>query len=196
VRLGYYGRTQHAALFLENRYTDWGNYYPHWTLRNLWMLSKYVPARKLQIEFLNVRRNMEKYGDDPLAPHRSGLLYSASAALFANPLAWMELTGLEEADADGLADLLRRVAPHHRRILSGHILPIGEEPSGTGWTGLQSSAQEAHEGYLLLFRENTEHRTYGFKLWGLQHERLQLNYVAGSAGSDRQIVDKVVASSV
>ncbi len=190
VRLGYYGRTQHAALFLENRYTDWGNYYPHWTLRNLWMLSRYVPARKLQIEFLNVRRNRAKYGNDPLAPHRCGLLYSAATALFANPLAWMELTGLAEADADELADLLCRVAPHHRRILSGHILPIGEEPTGMGWTGLQSSAQEMREGYVLVFRERTEQRSCDFKLWGLHDERLQLEHVAGTDGPDRKLADQ------
>lgn len=189
TRLGYYGRTQYAALFLENRYSDWKNYYPHWTLRNLWMLSKYVPARKLQIEFLNVRRNTEKYGDDPLAPHICGLLYGAAAALFANPLAWMELTGLAEADADQLGQLLRLVAPHHHQILSGHILPIGEEPTGTGWTGLQSSTQGGQEGYILVFRESTELMSYSFKLWGLQHEQLRLEYIVGSVDRDSLCID-------
>jgi len=28
-----------GVLVLENRYTDWVNYHPHWTLRNLWMLA-------------------------------------------------------------------------------------------------------------------------------------------------------------
>ena len=44
TRNGYYGRVQYASLFLENRYTDWHNYYPQWTLRNLWMLSGYYPT--------------------------------------------------------------------------------------------------------------------------------------------------------
>lgn len=69
-RGGYHMFNEYGNIFLENRYTDWQNYYPYWTLRNLWMLSKYVPAEKLQIEFLNKWRNTEKYGDDPFAPHR------------------------------------------------------------------------------------------------------------------------------
>lgn len=58
-RGGYHMFNEYGNIFLENRYTDWQNYYPYWTLRNLWMLSKYVPAEKLQIEFLNKWRNME-----------------------------------------------------------------------------------------------------------------------------------------
>ena len=60
-RGGYHMFNEYGNIFLENRYTDWQNYYPYWTLRNLWMLSKYVPAEKLQIEFLNKWRNTEKY---------------------------------------------------------------------------------------------------------------------------------------
>ena len=59
-RGGYHMFNEYGNIFLENRYTDWQNYYPYWTLRNLWMLSKYVPAEKLQIEFLNKWRNTEK----------------------------------------------------------------------------------------------------------------------------------------
>lgn len=58
-RGGYHMFNEYGNIFLENRYTDWQNYYPYWTLRNLWMLSKYVPAEKLQIEFLNKWRNTE-----------------------------------------------------------------------------------------------------------------------------------------
>ena len=68
-RFGYHYLTQYGNIFLENRYTDWSNYYPHWTLRNLWTLSRYVPPQSLQIEFLNRWRNADKYpADDPLAP--------------------------------------------------------------------------------------------------------------------------------
>ena len=34
-RWGYHYGNEYGNIFLENRYTDWGNYYPHWTLRNL-----------------------------------------------------------------------------------------------------------------------------------------------------------------
>ena len=71
-RWGYYYGNEYGNIFLENRYTDWVNYYPHWTLRNLWMLSRYVPPQNLQIEFLNKWRNRDNYpGDDPLARLRS-----------------------------------------------------------------------------------------------------------------------------
>ncbi len=43
-RGGYHYMNEYGNIFLENRYTDWGNYYPYRTLRNLWMLSRYVPA--------------------------------------------------------------------------------------------------------------------------------------------------------
>ena len=37
---------------------------------------------------------------------------------------------------------------------SGNIFPIGDEPSGRSWTGFQSVNKQ--EGYLLVFRENSE----------------------------------------
>ncbi|TLS49546.1 hypothetical protein FE782_24450 [Paenibacillus antri] len=183
VRLGYFGRTQYGGIFLENRYTDWSNYYPHWTLRNLWMLSKYVPARKLQMEFLNVRRNQDRYGDDPLAPDACGPLYGFAAALFSNPLAWMELSGLEQRDADALSRLVRLVAPYRDRILSGRVLPIGDEPSGAGWTGLQAAAGDS-EGCVLVFRERNLEPSRRLKLWGHGNARLRFERVAGIADAN------------
>ena len=64
-RGGYHYFNEYGNIFLENRYTDWGNYYPYHTLRNVWLLSKYVPAEKLQVEFLNKWRNADKYAGDP-----------------------------------------------------------------------------------------------------------------------------------
>ena len=58
-RGGYHMFNEYGNFFLENRYTDWQNYYPYWTLRNLWMLSKYVPDRKAANR---VPEQMEKYG--------------------------------------------------------------------------------------------------------------------------------------
>jgi len=60
-RGGYHFFNEYGNLFLENRYTDWTNYYPYTTLCNFWMLSEYVPAEKFQIEFLNKWRNTDKY---------------------------------------------------------------------------------------------------------------------------------------
>ncbi len=143
----------YGNLFVENRYTDWGNYYPHRTLRNLWMLAAHVPPQFLQIEFLNVARNPDRYPPgDPLAPARAGQDYAFAVTMMAQPLAWLEATGMPDgAFAD--PDLIRTYRAHAARIHAGHILPIGEQPDGTAWTGFQSVAPEGRSGYLLVLRE-------------------------------------------
>jgi alpha-galactosidase len=184
IRQGYFCRTQYGGLFLENRYTDWGNYYPYWTLRNLWKLAKYVPAQKLQIEFLNVYRNTGSYGDDPLSPASCGIAYAFAVSMIANPLAWMELTGLDEGSADVLQKLLSAYGSIRKELLAGRVLPIGEEPSGTGWTGLQSVLGR-NSGYALVFRELTDQSEYAFRLWDTgASQALKLTRLVGSTGRD------------
>lgn len=85
-RGGYFSYSKYGNIFLENRYTDWQNYYPYWTLRNIWTISKYVPAERLQIEFLNNDRNTEKYGDDPFAPAKYDIRYLFATTMAAQPL--------------------------------------------------------------------------------------------------------------
>ncbi|OCT15124.1 hypothetical protein A8709_13520 [Paenibacillus pectinilyticus] len=165
TRLGYLGQTQYGTIFLENRYTDWGNYYPHWTLRNLWLLLPYVPADRLQMEYLNVERNQAKYADDPLAPFHSGQVYAFVVVAFTNPLAWMETTGLTASQSVALNRVIEAIKPHHPAILGGHVLPLGDEPSGASWTGLQSIVDE-HNGYLLIIREKHMQSEYAMQLWG------------------------------
>ncbi|WP_168120171.1 alpha-galactosidase [Paenibacillus sp. HB172176] len=165
-RLGYWNSVQYGNLFLENRYTDWRSYYPHWTLRNLWLLSPYMPTSKLQMEFLNVNRNTELYEDDPLAPSACGQVYAFATVAFANPLAWMELSSLSDGQMNALTQAIHAWKPHHDRILAGHVLPIGEEPTGVGWTGFQSIA-DARSGYLLIMRELHPSEEFAMKLWGL-----------------------------
>ena len=67
------------------------------------------------------------------------------------PLAWMEASNLPE-EAFETAALLRRYREIMGELHAGIILPIGEEPSGYGWTGFQSIL-DGKEGYLLVFRE-------------------------------------------
>jgi hypothetical protein len=179
ARLGYFCEAQYYGIFLENRYTDKVSYYPHWTLRNLWLLSKYVPAQKLQIEFLNVERNVEKYGKDPLSPSACGIAYAFAASMFANPLAWMEVSGLRESSRRTLGKLITEYKDVQQHLLTGHILPIGEEPTGTGWTGLQSIVTDT-EGYLLLFREWNTREKGVFKLWNIASAPLNMVHVTGS----------------
>src|SRR5690606_25828240 len=41
-RGGYFYLNDYGNMFIENRYTDFVNYYPYKTLRNTWMLSRYI----------------------------------------------------------------------------------------------------------------------------------------------------------
>lgn len=153
-RLGYiHPLNNYGNIFVENRYTDWGNYYPYRTLRNLWSLSAYVPPQFLQMEFLNVWRNPDKYPEnDPFAPSQVPFEYAFAVTMMSQPLAWMEATGLppEALEAADAIKKYRLLAP---KIHAGRIMPIGERPDGTSWTGFQSIAQGGKTGYMLLFRE-------------------------------------------
>jgi alpha-galactosidase len=184
VRLGYLYHTAYGGLFLENRYTDRGSYYPHWTLRNLWKLCPYVPANKLQMEFLNVDRNQPVYGKDPLAPAACGIAYAFAATMFANPLAWMELSGLAKHHLEPLTVLIGIFQRIKNELALGHVLPIGQEPSGTGWTGLQCMTSET-TGYLLVFREWTDQTTSAFRLWGNPVTNLDIHCLVRSHGQHR-----------
>lgn len=151
-RGGYHSFNEYGNIFLENRYTDWQNYYPYTTLRNIWMLSHYVPPQNLQIEFLNKWRNGDKYGDDAFAPKNYSFDYLFAITMAAQPLAWFEGTGLPEeafATSKTIANYKKVTTDFH----AGNVLPIGEEPSGKSWTGFQSQKTGSTEGYVLVFRE-------------------------------------------
>jgi hypothetical protein len=187
-RWGYHYGNEYGNIFLENRYSDWRNYYPHWTLRNLWMLSRYVPPQNLQIEFLNKWRNADNYpDDDPLAPHRLPFDYCFAITMMAQPLAWFEATGLPE-QAFAIAPLLQSYRQHQEDIHAGQIFPIGEEPSGASWTGFQSVRGE--RGYLLVYREWNQRPRAALKLWGLVGRTVQCRLIAGHGADFTDTVDR------
>ncbi len=180
-RYGYHTFNVYGNLFLENRYTDWMNYYPHWTLRNLWMLSRYVSSQALQIEFLNVWRNADLYPQgDPLAPANVPFEYAFAVTMMAQPLAWFEATGLPE-EAFDLGEVLRTYRRHQRAIHEGVIVPIGDEPSGTGWTGFQSLGDEC--GYVLIFRERSSHEAREMELFEMEGAAVSFEAVLGQGDS-------------
>ena len=162
-RGGYHMFNEYGNVFLENRYTDWQNYYPYWTLRNLWMLSKYVPAEKLQIEFLNKWRNIQKYGDDPFAPHQYSFEYLFATTMAGQPLVWMEASNLPE-EAFTIKDLIEKYKKVQYDFHQGTILPIGDEPSGRSWTGFQSICH-SKSGYLLIYREDNAQKETWIETW-------------------------------
>lgn len=155
-RGGYHSFNEYGNFFIENRYTDWGIYYPYWTLRNLWQLSKYVPAERLQTVFLNKWRNKEQYENDKFAPSNYSFDYIFAVAIAGQPLAWFEATGLPE-EAFELRCTIDKYKKIQHEFHSGIILPIGEEPSGESWTGFQS--EKENSGFFLIFRENNSEST-------------------------------------
>lgn len=189
-RGGYHYLNEYGNIFLENRYTDWTNYYPYTTLRNLWMLSNYVPAQNFQIEFLNKWRNMDKYpSNDPFAPKNYSFDYLFAITMFAQPLAWFEGTGLP-AEAFSTAKLIKTYLQHNTKIHSGQIFPIGNEPNGKQWTGFQSIMNEK-EGYVLVFREDNGHSKMAVKTWLQPGQRVSFKSVAGSGkGFESQVLEE------
>ena len=164
VRWGYFYQKQYGKLFLENRYTDWGNYFPHDTLRNLWEVSRFVPAQRLQIEVLNPRRNPDQYLNDPFAPGLYSMDYLFGIAMVANPLIWMEMSGLSETDLEKLKEIITVYRTCRKKLQRAMIIPIGQKPSGMSFTGFLAALEE--EGYLFVFREVTKENSFVYPVEG------------------------------
>ena len=180
-RGGYHYFNEYGNLFLENRYTDWTNYYPYTTLRNLWMLSEYVPAQNLQIEFLNKWRNLEKYTDDPFGPANYSFDYLFAITIAAQPLAWFEGTGLPAEAFSVASPVIRKYREIQSDLHKGDIFPVGDEPSGRSWTGFQS-VQEG-EGYFIIFREANEMAKREMNTWLQEGKKVKCTTVAGKGRS-------------
>ncbi|MFH1377590.1 MAG: alpha-galactosidase [Planctomycetota bacterium] len=179
---------EYGNIFLENRYTDWGNYYPHRTLRNLWQLSKFIPPQSLQIEFLNIWRNESKYpADDPLAPSRIPFDYCFAIAMPAQPLAWFEASNLPP-HAFEIAPLIHAYRNIMHDVHSGMIFPIGDEPDGTSWTGFQSLKDNG--GYLFIYRELNERDTAAIRLLDVAGKTIQLTRLMGNGKDGEQTVSE------
>jgi alpha-galactosidase len=151
-RQGYVMWKQFGTLFVENRYTDWCNYFPHNTLKNIWTLSQFIPPRKFQFELLNNSRNDEKYGDDPLRPAAYDITYEFASVMIANPLVWMEMSNLTDKQIASLQKLISVYRDVRKDFFNAEIYPIGEQPDGCSYTGFQI-VTGVKSGYLLLFKE-------------------------------------------
>ncbi|MEJ7691830.1 alpha-galactosidase [Daejeonella sp.] len=175
IRGGYFMFRNAGNLFLENRYTDSGRYYPYQTLRNLWMLSKYFPAQLLQIEFLNKWRNANKYpSNDPFAPANYNFDYVFGTTLMAQPLAWLESSNLPE-EAYRIAPLVNKYTSVMADIHKGVIKPIGDEPSGVSFTGFQSV--QKNKGYFIIYRESTDDDTVDLKTFLPKNAKISIEEV-------------------
>jgi alpha-galactosidase len=159
-RPGYFGTVGVGVVFVENRYTDWGNYWPHRTLRNLWTLGQHVDPVRLRMEFLNNQRNKDKYEGDALAPEKYAPDALFAMVMFSSPLGWFETSNLPEEYFEKVAPLVGKWKEEREAIFSGHVIPIGEAPDGHVWTGFCSTAKDRKSARLVIFREMNDEATW------------------------------------
>ena len=186
-RGGYFFFNEYGNIFLENRYTDWGNYYPYWSLRNLWMLSRYVAPQSLQIEFLNKWRNKEKYAGDKFAPSTYSFDYLFAITMAAQPLAWFEASNLPD-EAFPTGGVIQKYKTVQHDFHTGYVFPVGDEPSGKSWCGFQSVKDR--KGYFLLFRESNEEESFDMDTFFEPGEQVEFIPVLGAGKAFRSIVGK------
>jgi alpha-galactosidase len=157
-RLGYLAAAPFGTIFVENRYTAWGNYYPHRTLRNEWMLSRYIPTAKLQFELVNPALCHDQYSDtDPFRHALYDADYLFATVMLSNPLFWMETQFLSAQSREQLKKIIAKWKCHREDLTYADVAPIGEEPSGASLTGFLADTPKAY--HLLLFREATDRNT-------------------------------------
>lgn len=184
-RFGYLYQMQYGTLFVENRYTDWGNYYPHNTFKNLWNLSAILPARRLQMELLNNNRNQDKYVGMPFAPSEYGMDYLFAVTIPANPLVWMEMSHLQEADAALLTKVIAEYKGYASELFAARIIPIGEAPNGMHFSGYFCRNQDGRSGHLILFREQTKGQSFVFDVpIDLRDAKMTVVYESAPAAAD------------
>jgi len=179
LRPGYYGTNNVGPIFLENRYTDWKNYWPHHTLRNLWTLTPHVDPVRLRMEFLNNARNADKYQGDPLAPAAYPPDTLFATVMFASPLGWFETSNLPESYFETIPPLVEAWKKEREAIFSGHIIPIGEAPDGNVWTGISSIAKDRKSARVVVFRELNKEADWTTKIPLLDAEDAEVTVLGG-----------------
>lgn len=158
-RLGYLLSLKYGIIFLENRYTKSANYFPCRTLKNLWELSKYIPAQSLQCEIANPDLNDECYDGDPLRPKNYSMDYLFASVMVSNPLFWMETQFLSENRIDELNNILPLWKELRQEFIKSEIIPIGEKPDGFSFTGFKIQGENT---YAVVFRENCKNDSFDF----------------------------------
>ena len=161
-RFGYMYQSQFGSLFVENRYTDYPNYFPHNTFKNVWTLAQVIPTRRLQMELLNTRRNTEKYEGILFAPNTYSPDYLFATVMVANPLFWMEMSNLQDDDAKTLAKISAIYKDYKKELFNSRVVPIGNRPNGASFSGY--CCLDSNSTHLILFREAAKGDTFTFDL--------------------------------
>jgi alpha-galactosidase len=185
-RFGYFGLPEPGNLFVQNRYTDWGRYYPHYTLRVLWQLAHWTLPSRLRLEWLNVERNKDKYPNDPLAPSQYTPDVLFATVMLGAPLGWFEVQNLPQSYFESAAPLITKWKAEREKWQEAVIIPIGDKPDGIAYTGFQVLGDDYCD--LLIFRGANESSQWKFTLESseLVTSRLQTIYGDGKIVSDKE----------
>jgi hypothetical protein len=168
VRKGFLYSPEFGPLFPANRYpfSPQGapnKYYPNNTLKNFWKLAHFIPPHLIQVEvpdiFYNPAEDPGEYDktypeNDCHRPDLYGPFYCGMIAFFGSPLLWLQPSKIKEELLCDYASVIKLFKQYRNDIVQGLVMPIGDEPDGTGITGFIS--QKESSGYLLIFREVTE----------------------------------------
>ena len=182
-RPGYYGMMATGPVFVENRYTDWHRYWPHQSLRVLWQLSRWVDPLRLRMEFLNPTRHGELYEGDPLAPGTYDPAAIFATTMFAQPLAWFEVSNLPASCQQRITPLVGIWKQVRQHIFSGTIVPIGNAPDGWSWSGFASIALERDAAVVLLFRGRNDQPTAELDLPVSLGDKIPCQVLAGDGAA-------------
>lgn len=152
-RPGYFGMMKSGPLFVENRYSDFGTYWPHLTLRALWSLSEVIDPVRLRMEVLNPLRNQEKYGENPLSPAAYPAETLFAIVMPASPLGWFEVQNLAPQTVAAWKPLIATWKRERDAMATCNVLPVGSRPDGISWTGFVFVPRKGGGvGYALFYR--------------------------------------------
>ncbi|MBT8038227.1 MAG: alpha-galactosidase [Verrucomicrobiae bacterium] len=194
LRPSYFGSPNVGPIFVENRYSDWHKYWPHLTLRNLWMLADHVDPLRLRMEFLNNQRNTKLYKDDPLAPALYAPDTLFASIMFSNPLGWFEISNLPQEYFEKLPPLVAAWKNEREAIFSGHIIPIGDAPDGVVWTGMSSVSKDRKSARIVVFRELNDASEWSVKVPLLKNLGQKVTVLSGPGTAS--LKDGVVTAKI
>ncbi len=163
-RLGYADGCGFGKLFVENRYAAKKNdYFPYLTFRNLWLLSRYMPAQRLQMEFPNPYLFKDNYDSaDPLAATHYSPDWIFASLLVSSPLIWMEAQNYAQANREILKPLVETWKAHRDALAKADVMPVGGCPDGTVISGFHAKGDGY--GYFVLLRDVSREDAFTLKL--------------------------------
>src|SRR5690606_17831421 len=106
--------------------------------------------------------------------------------MMAQPLAWMEATGLPE-EAFSISPVIKKYVDLQMKVHAGQIFPIGDEPTGFSWTGFQSI--QGDQGYLLIIRERNGQENHAIQTWLPAGKKVKLKAELGQGKNTVAEVD-------